>query len=36
MIVLNIPVFIMCLAGSFLAGYIVGVKEKRKNKKENK
>ena len=28
MIVLNIPVFIMCLAGSFLAGYIMGKKNK--------
>ena len=31
MIVLNIPVFIMCLAGSFLAGYIIG--KKKNNKK---
>ena len=30
MIVLNIPVFIMCLAGSLLAGYIVGRKNKNK------
>lgn len=31
MIVLNIGVFIVCLAGFFLAGYIVG-KRKRKSK----
>ena len=31
MIVLNIPVFIMCLAGSFLAGYILGKKNKKKS-----
>ena len=32
MIVLNIPVFIMCLAGSFLAGYIVRKKKNKENK----
>lgn len=31
MIVLNIEVFIMCLAGAFLVGYVVG---KRKRKSE--
>lgn len=30
MIVLNIPVFIMCLAGSLLAGYIIRKKDKKK------
>ena len=32
MIVLNIPVFIMCLAGAYLAGYIVSKKKSKKNK----
>ena len=32
MIILNIPVFTMCLAGLFLAGYIVGKKKNKENK----
>ena len=32
MIVLKIPVFIICLAGSYLAGYIIGKRKKRKEK----
>ena len=31
MIVLNIGVFIMCLAGTFLAGYIMGKRNKKQH-----
>ena len=30
MIVLNLGVFVLCLAGSFIAGYIVGRRNKSK------